>query len=576
MTQAVPVPASPPPQGARFLRAIVGRWDRAPSAPFATYAQEHGAQEDGERVVTQGQVRARALRFLAVMRASGAVPGDIVLLILRDGPDSHAAFLGAMLGGLVPSLLPYPTDRQDHALFWRQHQTLFAFCGAALAIVYDELAPDVAACAQGTGIAVIAQSAVEHVAPAALPDRLPAEADVALLQHSSGTTGLKKGVALSYASIARQIEAYAGLLGLAACGDPVVATWLPLYHDMGLVTGFLLPASLGIPIVSLDPFAWIAAPRSLLDAIDRHRATHVWLPNFAFLVLARPIRGAAAWKLDCLRAVVSCSEPCKPQAFDALLARLGPFGLRPDAPQTCYAMAETVFAVTGSAPGAPPRRLSASRHALALHRVAPPDGPDDAVALLSNGRPVEGMELRIEAAGGAQVGEIVLRADFMFSAYHRNPDATQAAFRDGWYATGDLGFLDGGELFVVGRLKDVIIVNGRNILAHDVEAAISAVPGVKPGRCVALGRYSERTGSEQLVAMAERGGDPGGDGALAAAINTAVREACGVPCADVRLVAPDWLVKTTSGKVSRSANADRYLASLTPRSAGAVASPVKT
>jgi len=547
--------------GNAFLDPIIGRGDTDPAAPFATYVA-HGT----ERTVSQAAFRARALQFLALLRESGAAPGDLVLMILRHGLDAQAAFMGAMLGGMVPSFLPYPNARQDHQLYWRQHRTVFGHCGARLALVYDELCEAVAACTADIGITVLPLSRVDYCPACAMPSMLPGEDEIALLQHSSGTTGLKKGVALSYRSIVQQIARYADSVGLNAPAGAVIVSWLPLYHDMGLITGFLLPCWRGVPIVSLDPFAWIAAPTILLDAIERHRATHLWMPNFAFLVLARHARGKAGWALGSLRAVVSCSEPCKPEAFDAFLARFGPMGVGHEALQTCYAMAETVFAVSQSEIGVAPRRRAVSRSALAAKNVEPPETPADSTILLGNGKPISGCEVRILSQDGwgaeRQIGEIVVKSGFMFDAYYRNQAATRDAFYDGgWYRTGDIGFLDAGEVFVVGRLKDVIIVNGKNIFAHDVEAAVSTVAGVKPGRCVAFGRFSERVGSEQMVVIAERSGESE-EQAILLAINQAVLEECGVPCADIRLVGAEWLVKTTSGKMSRSENAQKYAAAL--------------
>ena len=539
-----------------FLERITHRWQATPSAVFAVYYQ------DGQEIVaTLEIIQARALKFLALLRRSGAAQGDLVLLILRQGLDAHAAFLGAMLGGFVPSFLPFPNARQDHLLFWSQHRRLFDSCGARLAIVFDELGAPVAECADGTGLQVIKQSDVERFGPDPLPRDFADGSAVALLQHSSGTTGLKKGVALSYDSISRQIESYGGSLGLFTGTQPVIATWLPLYHDMGLISSFLLPCFCGIPIISLDPFAWIASPRSLLDAIDRHRATHVWLPNFALLVLAGKVRRPANWDLSSLQAVICCSEPCKPASFDAFLAKFAPMGLRREAILTCYAMAETVFAVSQSAVGSSPRRMTLSSASLAAGIVAGPGSTADGVTLLSNGCPIDGCKVRIEPiapVGEQDIGEIIVRSDFMFDAYYRNPEATSAAWKDGWYHTGDVGFLDDGELFVVGRIKDIIIVNGRNIFAHDVEAAVSSVAGIKPGRCVAFGAYSDSVGSEQLVVVAERIEPAQPDAELRQAINRAVLTECGIPCSDILIVGPDWLVKTTSGKVSRSENAKRY------------------
>ncbi len=477
-----------------------------------------------------------------------------MLLIADHGPDAHAAFLGAMLAGCAPAFLPQPSAKQDHASYWAQHRIVFQFARAALVIAPDALLAEVAACAEGSGTRAVALSISGTDTGAIEPP--PGDA-VALLQHSSGTTGLKKGVALTYDAIAAQLAAYAPTLG--DTRDMRVATWLPLYHDMGLVSSFLLPMWLGAPIVSLDPFVWISAPRLMLDAIAEHRATHAWMPNFAFLVLARAARGGGRrWDLSSVRALISCSEPCKPAAMATFQAAFAPHGLREGTLSTCYAMAETVFAVSQSVVGQPVRALEVG-----------------GIKLLSNGKPVPGATVRVVRDGApvpdGEVGELQIAAPFLFRGYHNNPVATGAAFDGEWYRSGDLGCLDGGEVFVTGRLKDVIIVQGRNVMAHDVEAAVSRVAGVKPGRCVAFGRYNERHGSEELVVVAERDGS-GADPVRA--IGDAVMADTGVACGDIRMVDPGWLVKTSSGKTSRGENARKY-ADMDPVAVGGFEPPTK-
>lgn len=520
-----------------LLGPILRHAETDPEALSATYHDP----KSGWHPVTRATTLTRANAFARLLRAEGAGLGDIVLLIADHGPDAHAAFLGAMLAGCAPAFLPQPSAKQDHATYWAQHRIVFQFARAALVVAPDARLAEVAACAEGSGTRAVAVSTVErHVRETGPIDPPPADA-VALLQHSSGTTGLKKGVALTHAAIAAQLAAYAPTLG--ATQSMRIATWLPLYHDMGLVSSFLLPMWLGVPIVSLDPFVWISTPRLMLDAIAEHRGTHAWMPNFAFLVLARAARdGGRRWDLSSVRALISCSEPCKPDAFAMFSATFTPHGLRENTLHTCYAMAETVFAVSQSVVGRPIRTLKIGGGA----------------ELLSNGPPIPGAAMRVVRDGtvvaDGEVGELQVSAPFLFRGYHNNPETTEAALDGDWYRTGDLGCVDGGEVFVTGRLKDVIIVQGRNVMAHDVEAAVSRVHGVKPGRCVAFGRFNERHGSEELVVVAERDGtdDP------TLAIGDAVMADIGVACADIRMVEPGWLVKTSSGKTSRSDNARKY------------------
>jgi acyl-CoA synthetase (AMP-forming)/AMP-acid ligase II len=540
------------------LSPLIARWRDTPDRLI-------GAFHDGDefREVDTATFMARALQFSALLAQAGTSPGEIVVIILDHGIDAHAAFIGAMLIGGVPAFMPSPNIKQDSALYWRQHREVFAHTMPGAILVSDPLRDAVAEAAAATGAVVLAVSAVEALAPATLGP-LPEPDAVALLQHSSGTTGLKKGVKLTYRAITDQFEAYAQALNLDAVAAPRFATWLPLYHDMGLISSFLLPIWRGVPIISIDPFEWTADPSLWLDAIERYGATHAWVPNFALLHQVRSARGGKTWKLDTLVAIIGCSEPNKPEAFDAFADRFAESGISPATLQACYAMAETVFAVSQSRIGEKVRRLTVDREAwLRRGAIEAPAPEAEQAVLLSNGRPVPGCAVRIlkDDAFVAEriIGEVCVNAPYMFSGYHNNPAASGTAFFGEWLRTGDLGFLDQGEVFIVGRLKDVIIVNGKNVFAHDVEAAVSRVPNVKPGRAVAFGFYAETVGSEQLVVVAERSGpDPAGDAELIRSINHAVIGEVGLNCGDIRVVAPGWLVKTTSGKMSRSENTRKY------------------
>jgi len=544
-------------QGNPLLTPILDRWRNTPQ-------QLVGIFHDGDtwNPVDAARFLQRALQFSALFADHSVAAGDIVLIVLEHGIDAHAAFLGAMLIGAVPSFMPSPSVKQDAGLYWRQHREVFSHTKPRAILVYDALLADLSAAAAGSDATVIAVSRARG-APAAAPARLPAANAIALLQHSSGTTGLKKGVALSYQAIAAQLSAYRDALDLDRVPEPRFASWLPLYHDMGLISSFLLPIWLGVPILSIDPFEWTKQPALFFDAVEKFAGTHAWIPNFALLHHVRSARGGHRRDLSSLSAIICCSEPNKPEAFDAFLERFAEWGVTGATLQCCYAMAETVFAVTQSRLGEPVRRLAVDREALQAEGFAtvPRPGAQETV-LLSNGPPIAGCEVGVlrdgAFAGESIVGEICITAPYLFNGYNHNQDATAKAFHGKWLRSGDLGFVDRGEVFIVGRQKDVIIVNGRNIAAHDVEAAVSRVPEVKPGRAVAFGNYLASLGSEQLVVVAERCGPRVDPGAAARAINHAVFQEVGISCGDVRVMDQGWLVKTTSGKISRSENVRKY------------------
>ena len=401
----------------------------------------------------------------------------------------------------------------------------------------------------------------------------------AVLQHSSGTTGLKKGVVLTHGQIRRQVEAYASAIDMS--GSDGVVSWLPLYHDMGLITSFLMPLSLGAPVSAIDPFDWLLRPDSILVAAARFRSSFCWLPNFAFAHLVNTADDAVNYDLGSIRAFLDCSEPCRAETLDAFKERFAPHGLRPSAVSACYAMAETVFAVTNSLRGEPPKVLSVDAERLSMRSEAAPVpiGTHGSVRLVSCGVPIPGTSVRIAARTQRPenaltrlwrrravplpdveaVGEIQVLSGSAFGGYHGDKAASLACMDGGWYKTGDLGFFHDGQLYVCGRLKDLIIVNGRNFYAHDIEAVAGGVMGVKPGRAVAFGIERAAAGSDGAVLLAETiAAEAANDRDLARAISKAVFDVLGLTLHHVGVLAPGVLVKTTSGKISRSENRIRF------------------
>jgi acyl-CoA synthetase (AMP-forming)/AMP-acid ligase II len=369
---------------------------------------------------------------------------------------------------------------------------------------------------------------------------------------------------LEHRAVVAQIEAFSRVVPLGS-GD-LVASWLPLYHDMGLIACFVIPLALGVPLALQDPIEWARNPARLFAAIERHRATHVWLPNFAFNHLRLTVPKAAHFDLSSIKAFINCSEPCKAASFDGFAERFAEFGVLPDMVATSYAMAEAVFAVTQSPIGVPPARLTVDSDALrARHSLLPcPPGAAAGVDLVSTGRLLPGMRLAVlgedlSPLAEGKVGQIALAGEFIFQGYYANPDATAEALRDGWFLTGDLGAVVDREVYVTGRLKDVIIVNGRNFYAHDIEECASRVAGVKPGRAVAFPIENAIAGSEEVVVVAETALEPERHRDLGRGIKAALVEELGLTAVRPFPAPLGWLVKTTSGKISRKENAEKFL-----------------
>jgi len=502
-----------------------------------------------------------AARWLEAYEAAGVPEGGRIVIVLPHSADLYAAFLGALLAHRVPAILAPPSPKLTAEDFESMSRLLFARIDADLVVTDSRLAG---------GIAELARSHVltpQDVVFANTPEHLQIDADrgedqdIAFIQYSSGTTGLKKGTIISHGAILAQVDMYAA--AIRANRTDSIVSWLPLYHDMGLVACFLLPLLTGTPVTAMSPFEWIAHPRMLLDVVHRYRSTLMWLPNFAYHVLARavPPGGTPAWDLSSLRAVVNCSEPIGAAAHAALARALGPSGLRREALKTCYAMAEATFAVTSGGFPEPPLEIrvdpaSLARNAsvrIGLHR------------LVSSGRALEGTDIAIGTVDHPlaedRVGEIWVRSPSLFDGYLFDPETTDAVLHRGWLRTGDLGFLHQGELFVLGRGDDLIIIAGRNFQPQDIEAVVDGIEGAIPGRSVAFSVEATGEGTSYLVVVTESELPEGSSrDALAGRIRHAVATQLDIVPRDVRIVEPRWLKKSTSGKPSRTVNRAAYLA----------------
>jgi fatty-acyl-CoA synthase len=492
-------------------------------------------------------------------------PGGVVLVFMPQGWPAIAYFFGAMLRGLIPSFMPLPSEKQDPGVYWPAHRRLFEERLHPAALITE--APHAVQMANNglilPGVEVII---------ATMRDRRPAKPghtwpqptrdSVALLQHSSGTTGLKKGVALSHAAVIDQVESCSA--AISATADDVIVSWLPLYHDMGLVGCLLLPAIVGQTIVLLDPFRWVVRPNTLFDAITKYRGAFCWLPNFAFEHLVRLVSpGRSAIDLTSMRAFINCSEPCRPETFDKFLKKFGEFGVSAKKLHVSYGMAELTFAVTQTKSGTVATRLWVDAVSLRNGMVQISDSGSGTIELLSAGPPINGASVAILSEGGGclpegTVGEISVRASYMFSGYYNLSELTYQSLVDGTYRTNDRGFMHCGEIYVLGRIDDLIILNGRNFHAAEIEAILNSRTELKPGRNVAFGVYNAERGMTELVLVAEMSGSCDVEAAHRD-IREAVFESLGIYPSDIMLVELGWLLKTTSGKIARGANAEKYL-----------------
>lgn len=503
-------------------------------------------------------------RWARHFRSLCPVPGTLVLLVLKHGWEQYFAFLGAMRAGLIPSFLAYATPKQNADLYWANHRELFDRAAPGAVVTYAENVEPLAAITREARVPVLSLEQLQTLPPSDLPDLAFEPERIAFVQFSSGTTGLRKGVQITHRQLASQIESCASALRLGPSDG--IASWLPLYHDMGLIASFLMPAFLGARIVSIDPFEWVARPAMLLEAIAQYKTTLCWMPNFAFVHLARTAPDDAAYDLSSMRAFINCSEPCKSAAFEIFLRRFAEFGVSAPALQTSYGMAEAVFCISQSKIGTAPRSIHVDAERLAtsgevVELAANSAGGQE---FLSCGKAIDGVSIRIKRGANnrkaAVAGEIEIRSGFLFGGYYRNEEADLQAFDGEWFNTGDIGFIKDGELYVCGRKKELLIVHGRNYYANDIEQILGCVAGVKRGRAMAFGRFDEVSQSEQAIALVER--DPAHQAdplELRRSVKQAVFDALELTLHAVEVVEPNTLIKTTSGKLSREENRKRYL-----------------
>ncbi len=537
-----------------------------PAAPAVTLVSH-----EGDRTITYGDFLAESARYAYALEQVGVQPGDLVVLVLQHGEAVLFGFWGAMLLGAVPSIFPFLTEKLDPERYYDSVQKLVEHSGVRVVITYAELEPALRK-VLGTCSTPPTLLTTEQLQPGGdIRDYLarnPAQPDdTAFLQHSSGSTGLQKGIMLSHRSVLNQVRSYSAAIHLTP--DDVVVSWLPLYHDMGLIAGFVMPIMEGIPLVMMSPFHWVRDPIILLQAIARYRGTLCWLPNFAYNFLATRVRDGdlEALDLSSWRAVINCSEPVHAESHQAFVERFASCGIRPESLLTCYAMAENTFAVTQSAIERPVRLDRVERTALMERRQAVPVASEDvpSMTIVSCGRPIEGCALRIvddqrQDLPDRHVGEIALRSTSMLSGYYRRPETTAEVMADGWYFTGDMGYLADGELFITGRKKDLIIIGGKNIYPQDIETLVNSIAGVHAGRVVAFGVYNDRLGTEDMAVIAEVDVEsPEERATISREIRACVTQNMDVVCRYVHLVDRMWLIKTSSGKIARRANRSKFL-----------------
>lgn len=544
------------------------------------HVQAHGAraqivlltENDGEERLDYARLRAGAAAVAAGLEAIGLQPRQTVAIMLPTSLEYFFAYFGVLLAGGIPVPI-YPPARpaqiEEHV---RRHTGILQNAEASILVTVPEAMTVARLLEAGVpGLRrVVTVAGLTHGAPQAAPPVPLRGDDVAFIQYTSGSTGNPKGVVLTHANLLANIRA----IGTAIRVQPgdVFVSWLPLYHDMGLISAWLVSLYFGNPLVVMSPLAFLARPERWPWAIHRYRGTLSAAPNFAFELCLRRLAEAPAAGLDLssLRLLACGAEPVNPDTLTRFAARLATSGLRPAALAPVYGLAEATVGLLVPPLGRGPWVDRIDRDRFVKTREAHPALPGDGHALVfvSCGRPLPGHQVRIVDETGLEVGERVegrleFKGPSATGGYHRNPEQTRRLFHGDWLDSGDRAYSVEGEVFVTGRVKDIIIRAGRNIYPHELELAVGELAGVRKGCVAVFGSADPQAGTERLVVLAEtHATDPAQRAALQAAIARLALEVLGEAADEVVLAPPHTVLKTSSGKVRRSACRERYEAGL--------------
>lgn len=530
--------------------------------------------EAGPIVVGWNEIHDDARVVGAALQARGFVPGDHVAILGPTSRDLIAIVQGCWLAGLTSMVLPLPMRMGSLEVFIESTRARIRH-GDAKIVLIDDMLADFYVVAEGDPPLEPMRAVLPGSPNAPTGDALETPPNdperLVILQYTSGSTSEPKGVMIPDRVLSANIDAICEAAELAP-GD-MMMSWLPLYHDMGLIGFLVLPMTKGVDLVQAAPQDFLAHPGNWMQWLSDYGATATAGPNFSWVLATRALKRMKDLDLSKLTLALSGAEPVDPAAVDAFTDEASRFGFKPGGMFPAFGMAEV--AIAGSFP---PRGRglvtdTIDRLVLETQRVAKPVEilDDDELGTTARrlpllGTAVPGLELKVvdpdtyEDLPERHVGELLIRGTSVSPGYYKRPDATKELFRDGWLCTGDLAYLLGGELVLCGRIKDVIIVGGRNVFPEDIERAVSPLDGVRAGNVIAFGIEGYK-GKETVIVVAEvrASDDPDALAAIRERIHHRTLEVSGLPPRDVILVTPSTLPKTSSGKLQRAKCRDQYL-----------------
>ncbi len=515
--------------------------------------------------VPYAQLHDEARGYAANLQALGVGSGHHVALL---GPTSRplvTAIQATWLAGATVVVLPLPMRMSSIDEFVAQTRVRITNADVTLVLVDPELAPFIEP-APGDPPMVgwdVLQPGIGKATASSYERPVDDLSSLAILQYTSGSTTDPKGVMLPHHTVGANLDAIALATSLDPDDDCLVS-WLPLYHDMGLVGLFSLALTTGTPLVLGAPTDFMAGPSRWMEWMSTYGGTATAGPNFSYVLAARALRRGDQLDLSRLRIALNGAEPVDPATVASFIEAGERHGLRPGAVFPAFGMAEVAIAGTFPEPMSGLRTDPIDRRVLETERYAAPvDADRDGVRHLAIlGRPVDGLAIRVvdpitgDVLADREVGELEIRGTSVTPGYYKRPDVNIELFHDGWLRTGDLAYLLDGEMVMCGRIKDMIIVGGRNVYPEDIERALADVDGVRAGNVIAFG-VDGAQGKEGLVVVCESKSDDLPE--VRRSVAERVRSAVGLPAKDIVLVLPGSLPKTSSGKLQRSLCKLRYL-----------------
>ncbi len=538
--------------------ALIRRVQETPRKAHLRLRNDDG----GEQCYTYQEMLDGARVAAGQLRARGVAPGDTVALMLPTCREFFFSFLGTLLAGGIPVPV-YPPIRADQIEQYALRQSAILRNAEVKLLVTFKEAERVAKLLAIPSLRAVVRG--EELLTGAAQDRdyEASPADLALIQYTSGSTGDPKGVTLTHANLVANVQAVG--YGVGVRPDDVVVSWLPLYHDMGLIGCWLFSIFYGLELAAISPVAFLRRPERWLWMFHQYRGTLSPAPNFGYELCARKIKDAdiAGLDLSSWRVALNGAEPVNPETLERFSGRFAKYGFRPETMMPVYGLAENSVALSFSPRDTSPRVDTVDRARFELHGEA--QAAAAGLRFVSAGRALPHHEIRIVDHNGELVperreGQVQFRGVSAMQGYFRNPAATAEA-RDGdWFRTGDLGYFAEGDLFITGRHKDLIIRAGRNVHPQELESIAADIEGVRRGCVAAFGVADRETGTESVVVVAEtRETDAGRRASIAAEIKRRVGKGAISPDVVV-MVSPNTIPKTPSGKLQRDACRKLYLA----------------